>query len=147
MDQAVLNFFVAHRTDELTSVLGAISFIFRPILVLVWAALSRQRLIILTALVTNLLAPLLKVIIQRPRPTLALADYSMPSGHAMTIVAVALAVGAVYPRLRWAAGALAVVVCVSRLYLGVHWFSDVLVGTVIGYLAFRRMKNTLRMVS
>ena len=57
---------------------------------------------------------------------------SFPSGHAMTAFATAVVVGALHPRLRWPALALAALVALSRVYLGVHFALDVVVGAAIG---------------
>jgi membrane-associated phospholipid phosphatase len=60
------------------------------------------------------------------------ASASFPSGHAATAFAAAVAVALVYPRLGRPLLALAVVIAVSRVYLGVHYVLDVAVGTVLG---------------
>ena len=60
------------------------------------------------------------------------ASASFPSGHAATAVAAAVAVGANNPRLRPPQHGLAAVVALSRVYLGVHYASDVLAGTALG---------------
>jgi undecaprenyl-diphosphatase len=57
---------------------------------------------------------------------------SFPSGHAMTAFAVAGAIALLAPRLRWAVLALAGVIAVSRVYLGVHFWFDVLAGAAFG---------------
>jgi undecaprenyl-diphosphatase len=57
----------------------------------------------------------------------------LPSGHASRAFALAGLVGL---RFRWRAGgaalAFATLVGVSRVYLGLHWPSDILVGAFVG---------------
>jgi membrane-associated phospholipid phosphatase len=57
---------------------------------------------------------------------------SFPSGHAMTAFAVAAAVALLAPRLRWPVLGVAAVIGFSRVYLGVHFWLDVLVGAALG---------------
>lgn len=60
------------------------------------------------------------------------ADPGFPSDHAT--MAGAVAVGVLLTRPRWGAGALllAVLLCVDRVYVGVHYPLDVLAGLVLG---------------
>ena len=57
---------------------------------------------------------------------------SFPSGHTSTTFAAAAAIGLLHPRLRWPLYAVAAIVGVSRVYLGVHYTLDVLAGAVLG---------------
>jgi undecaprenyl-diphosphatase len=57
---------------------------------------------------------------------------SLPSGHAAAAFAAATAVGMFHPRLRVPLYALAAMVALSRVYLGVHFWSDVLLGSLLG---------------
>lgn len=57
---------------------------------------------------------------------------SFPSGHAVTAFAAASAVGVLAPRLRWPLLALAALVAFSRVYLGVHFWLDVVAGAALG---------------
>lgn len=59
---------------------------------------------------------------------------SFPSGHATTSFAAAAAVAVLVPRWRWPALALATLVGFSRIYLGVHYALDVLIGALLGTL-------------
>ena len=62
------------------------------------------------------------------------AFWSMPSGHAVTAAALAFALSVVYPRFTalWIAGAL--LIGASRVLLGAHYLSDVLVGFYLGVI-------------
>jgi undecaprenyl-diphosphatase len=92
--------------------------------------------------VAALLVTVFKELFDRARPPLAdatldpigivPASASFPSGHAATAFAAAVAIGLVHPRLRRPLLALAVVVALSRVYLGVHYVLDVLAGTALG---------------
>ncbi len=94
-------------------------------------------------LVTNLT---IKPLVMRPRPWLTIPDFtalvaehdpnSFPSGHSCCAFAFAVALAIVLPQ-RWAkalALAAAAVMALSRLYVGVHFPTDVIVGAVIGTL-------------
>lgn len=94
---------------------------------------------------------LLKNIVARPRPCwidtsvqLLIAnptDYSFPSGHTLSSAVSATILAKTDRRLGYAAIPLAVLIAFSRLYLFVHFPSDVLaaavLGVVIGELIFR----------
>jgi undecaprenyl-diphosphatase len=58
---------------------------------------------------------------------------SFPSGHAASAVAGAFALSIMWPQRRRWFWALAVLMVFSRLYLGVHYPTDVLVGAVTGW--------------
>jgi undecaprenyl-diphosphatase len=57
---------------------------------------------------------------------------SFPSGHAMTAFAVAGAIALLAPRMRWPVLAVAALIAFSRVYLGVHFWLDVLAGAGLG---------------
>jgi undecaprenyl-diphosphatase len=87
----------------------------------------------------------MKAIVGRARPALWEAQWywgsSFPSGHTLSTAAfataAALCVARIWPRSGTLAMALAVswagLVAVSRLVLGVHWPSDVLVAMCLGF--------------
>lgn len=98
-------------------------------------------------LVTILVTDALKLVTDRARPCEVLADVrtlpfyacsaepdpAFPSGHASRVFALATILGLrLGARVGVPAGAFGVLVGLSRIYLGVHWPSDVLAGAVLG---------------
>jgi undecaprenyl-diphosphatase len=75
---------------------------------------------------------LLKIIIARPRPDLmpTLWDFSFPSWHALGVFAI---LPLLDKKLQPYWLAFAILVSLSRLYLGLHYASDVIGGIIIGY--------------
>src|SRR5262249_12730923 len=59
---------------------------------------------------------------------------SLPSGHAIDAFAIAMAVGALWPRTRALMWAYAVAIALSRVALTAHFPSDVVAGAVVGIL-------------
>jgi membrane-associated phospholipid phosphatase len=157
-DAAAQAFAVAHRSAPLTAVarlldvLGATLSLWLLAVAATAALAARRRrveagLVIGSALVAGALTGGLKLAYARPRPPVAdrlvaVGGFSLPSGHTLgtTVVLGVLAVVA-WSRLRRralrvAAGVAAAVgilaTGVSRVYLGVHWASDVLDGWLLG---------------
>lgn len=57
---------------------------------------------------------------------------SFPSGHATTGMALGVALALLFPRLRWVFLCLGFWIAVSRVFIGVHYPSDVLAGGALG---------------
>jgi undecaprenyl-diphosphatase len=108
-----------------------------------FAALTGVAAIGLTSLVIN--QPM-KLLQRRPRPDRLVlgvpesrwvsmpASTSFPSGHSGSAAAFAVAVGHLLPEARWPLRAAAATVAFSRVYTGVHYPGDVLVGATTGAL-------------
>lgn len=115
---------------------------------LAWRRRYREGLFMVVALGGSLaLNGLMKNFFARPRPPLAwahvLPDYSFPSGHSMNSLVFYLAVALLVWELRGrlaGIGATAVALLlvlfigISRIYLGYHYFTDVVGGFMAGLL-------------
>ncbi len=64
-------------------------------------------------------------------------QFSFPSGHTITAFAVSLPVAQQYPETTFGLYFLSVSIAISRILLGMHFLSDVVVGGVLGCLLAR----------
>ncbi|UTB32792.1 MAG: phosphatase PAP2 family protein [Methanobacterium sp. ERen5] len=120
---------------------------------------------VMALLIANVVVYSLKFFVAEPRPFLTLANvdllvhaeetYSFPSGHAASSFAAAFVIGRKYKlKLKGKSYSLfyplmifAALVGFSRIYIGVHYPYDVLVGAIIGilsgYFALKLWNNNL----
>ena len=96
---------------------------------------------IITLAVSAISEIILKTIINRPRPfealqinsTIITNMSSFPSGHAMMFFAMIPILSQKFPKIKIGVWIVAILVALSRIYLGVHYFSDVVAGAIFGY--------------
>ena len=106
-----------------------------------WAGVSGLLALVFSLLINNMI---LKNLFARTRPyevveglqllTAKATDYSFPSGHAGSSFAAAVAICCTQKegKARWILLLLAVVMGFSRLYIGIHYPTDVICGAVTG---------------
>lgn len=161
-DEAIINTLYLHRTSLLTAAMTLASFLGKELVIIVTIFLvilfllkKHQKEAFLFAFILGmdpLITSLLKNLIQRPRPPLHLhsqitqLDYSFPSGHAMgALVFYATFSYFVYhftrsKKLGTVSFAFSLflisLIGLSRIYLGVHYPSDVLAGYFSGLCWF-----------
>ena len=160
LDPGITRFIVAHRTLWLTGAMKGITWlgsnaVLVPIVVFVggYVVIRRREwrpaVLLVAALAgANVWYRVVKAGIERPRPPASLhlirvSGFAFPSGHATAaiacwgMVAVVLGTGrrASVKAGMWLVSALIVfLVGLSRLYLGVHWWTDVVAGLALGGL-------------
>jgi membrane-associated phospholipid phosphatase len=133
------------------AILAAITLVASPVLgrtaYLTLTSLAvRLGFVFLSVSVPSLLVTIGKRMIGRARPPLFIqtnrfdflpfswrVEYaSLPSGHATTAFAAAVAIGALYPRARIPMWIFAATIALSRVVLAAHYPSDVLAGAAVG---------------
>jgi membrane-associated phospholipid phosphatase len=169
LDRDAFTWVVEHRVGWLDPVFVALSavgyagLVWIGLAVVVALATKRSLLLVvpLTAVCVwgaDLLTLGLKAATDRARPFDAVADpeplltgtlgSSLPSGHAATSAAGAVVLAAFAPRAAAAFALLALGVAFSRIYVGVHYPADVLLGAAIGAavaLVVLRLRRPLRL--
>jgi membrane protein DedA with SNARE-associated domain/membrane-associated phospholipid phosphatase len=147
-----------HATATTTELAKGITRLGSPVTIAVWGLMAAVLLLIRKEYLTaggwvaallggGLLDGMLKQIFQRPRPTwdvpiLVSRGFSFPSGHAMgSLVAYGMLAYLVWRGLEHTRARVALAGCtlvlvlligLSRMYLGVHYFSDVIAGYAAG---------------
>ncbi len=105
------------------------------------AIVARQALV--TLAVSHLIVQIIKRTVGRPRPSHGLNGaalvaepdrFSFPSGHAAAAMSVAFVYAAAFPSLAVPLVLFAGAVGISRVFLGVHYPGDVLIGQLIAVL-------------
>lgn len=148
-DAQLLGLFHALRSPVLDDLFRAATWLGSLWLLLplaLFAAIAQRRMFLLLALLlASGASHAIKLAVARERPGLhevlvALpADLSFPSAHSAQAAALAVAAVLAFPAWRrWpvvtSLAALVILVGLSRLYLQVHWPSDVLAGWALGTL-------------
>lgn len=157
-DTLIQEYFNTNRTESLTNFFYALTMLFDlspsfllvsfclALLIYLVKGLRYSILFVATIALTTVIVYLLKISFNISRPTSAFYDVygqSFPSYHA-TIAAVFFVLlmyifhGSFKSRVAMVFNVFSIIfiflVAFSRVYLGVHWFTDVVVGVVLGLL-------------
>ena len=148
-DRQIILFIASLRIDVLNTFMIAINYATTEItlfiaitLILLMAKKYKEIPMSWLALIIPLaITFLLKIIMHRPRPFEALqienlvntTNSSFPSGHAAASFAGIAILNVYIKKLRLLWLSLAIFIIISRLYLGLHYLSDVIAGSIIGY--------------
>lgn len=158
IDVRVTTWLIDHRDGTLTAVLRPVTHLADPLViaavlgvaVVVLVSRGERRaaaFLVVSSVGTALLVHTVKAIIGRDRPAsvdrlVAVTGAAFPSGHAAQSVACYIAIAIVVMWLSRSratglvatvlAGSIVLLVGVSRVYLGVHWTSDVIAGWSLG---------------
>ena len=159
-DRRVEDWVVAHRVGLLDPLAQGLTYVGTYgavwLAIAVALALARRRADVFVwtltaAVVASLTTDALKAVTSRSRPdvdTLVARPHtsSFPSGHAAISFACATVLGAFVPRLRVPFYVLATLIAGSRMYVGVHFPLDVVVGAawgvVVGLVVLRTRLRT-----
>ncbi len=148
-DKQIILFITSLRINILNTIMIAINYITTELalfivitLILLLAKKYKEIPVAWIALIMPLaLTFLLKYFISRPRPFEALqienlvnvTNSSFPSGHATASSAGFAILTSYIKKLKYLWLFLAILIAFSRLYLGIHYLSDVIAGSIIGY--------------
>ena len=95
--------------------------------------LARLGLVALVGVVASgILANVLKLVVESPRPSSTASSYGFPSGHTTVAFAFAAVTARAYPRLGPVVFLLAVLTAAARLYLQAHFTIDIVGGALLG---------------
>lgn len=97
---------------------------------------------------SGILTDIIKVIVARYRPPMFIKEHlygfnwfdfghmvnSFPSGHSTTAFALSVSLAMLFPKYKKILLIIATLTAFSRVVVGVHYFSDVLIGSLIGTL-------------
>lgn len=159
-DKALAVFFKSLQNSVLTPILSLFEptlFILIFAVIMIAASLKENKknyalAIIYALIISGLISYGLKFIFMRARPFdfieylpfTNLIDYSFPSSHCVAIFALLPVLWKEFKRLRYVWLFVAVIVALTRLYFGVHYLSDVILGSVIGYLIGILVRDTVK---
>lgn len=140
-DGEILKFMYIIRLDLLINLMRFVSYFWFVVFILIIYIMllkDKRKIMLFGAIVisTFILTSLIKIIVMRERPENALVletDYSFPSSHAAVMFSTIALMNKEFPKLKWIFLGIALLITFSRVYLGVHYTSDLIFGALLGY--------------
>jgi len=139
-DPEIMKFVYSLKYDLLISIMKIITEPLFLIVVLFFYFMilknDKRILLIISLSIVFLITFFLKILIMRERPSGALItadNFSFPSMHASIIFSSLAIMCKEYAKFKWIFISIAAVIGLSRLYLGVHYASDIIFGALLGY--------------
>ena len=155
-DNAISLFFSVHNNVIFTNIFKAISFICSPkfmivlnVLLFIFIIVKKKYklfIIVLSSISSVIINNLVKIIVRRERPDylrmVMEKSYTFPSGHAMisvlffgSIIYLVNKYNLKYKKLiTFSLSTFVLLVGISRIYLGVHYLTDVVGGYLLGFI-------------
>lgn len=156
IDNSISLFFSVHNNVIFTNIFKAISFICSPkfmivlnVLLFIFIIVKKKYklfIIVLSSISSVIINNLVKIIVRRERPDylrmVMEKSYSFPSGHAMisvlffgSIIYLVNKYNLKYKKLiTFSLSTFVLLVGISRIYLGVHYLTDVVGGYLLGFI-------------
>lgn len=152
---------VVFNIMDFVSFIGSPEFLIPMVSIITLYMLYKRRFYIAKLLVSSSLGSwvlnyILKFIFNRTRPLdfflVEEGGLSYPSGHSMVSMSMYLTIAFLLIKFRKTNSKLSYTIAtilvftmgISRLYLGVHWPTDIIGGFIMGYLYFRLIIRTIR---
>lgn len=146
-DNPILNFFINNRNEILNTIIVWLTAWYILVLIAVIISIfiyvnkSKRKYIIplwLSGIISYGLANLLKFIITRPRPDVMQlvqeTSYSFPSSHATVVFSLLPILCIKFKKLMPLWITFGILIILTRLYVGVHYPSDIIAGSILGLI-------------
>lgn len=164
IDNIVYKFIISSKSDTITNLMKFISFLFSTKMVVLYCIFclvflkNKRNAIYLSGImaIEALLNNIIKVIIKRPRPEIlqmvTVKTYSYPSGHTMAATIFLIVFGNFLKEkfknnkrfITTIQVLLILLIGVSRIYLGVHYFTDIIGAILLSFAILIFIKDYVK---